>query len=156
MRYFVLGGEIKDKIVDYMDRLNEARKRRQKFAKKHGATSVYGNDYMFDLAFEQDPPKGWKRSKKSNGYTPEDRKIRREMNGEEFKLPGGIEAANILGVDWMCSDMRCRTPGIHVLKDAVIATVHDEVESINGAKRISDLEFETMTKPGKKRSKQTA
>ena len=170
MKYFVLRGKTLELVNDFLQRRGQANRKRLVFCKKHGGQGYYGNELRFDVMFDNlrdetgtlQLPEGWKFRRNTKGATPSDRKLRKEMDSPEYRLPGGSEITKILGIPYFFPDMMCRTPLVDIVGTKVIVGVHDTVKSVKDGTRISDLEFEKMKssqsseKKTEKRKKATA
>lgn len=146
MRYFMLEGDLRGRILELLQQREEVYKRRWEFCKSQGADAFVGyGDKLWFLTFPEDQPcpKGWKRLKARNKAVPTTRKLREEMKSNKYRTPGGPEAAAILGIETMF-DTIYRTPSVAVFDDRVVVGVDDSIDHIPSARRISDLDYEAL------------
>lgn len=163
-RYYEAQGETLDKLREFGKAREAAVKRVRKLCREIGATEYatgFGGCPQW-FAFKEPPdPKVWKKHKEGNLYAPRlSTKVGRELKQRmrDLYVPGGDEVAKIIrmqtfgsvdgGIGW-------RTPGLNVVCDRYIIEVPDDVEA-KGCKRISDVEYEQLTAPKKRRAKASA
>lgn len=153
-KYYEATGPVKDSIVEFFDRVGEARERARALCAKHGAEVGFssGIGTPFGFKFSEAPnPKAWKLWIGSH-YRPKrtaaGKAIFAEVEAIERMFPSTTTANKIIGMEFL-SDGRWMTPGLLILKDKALVIATDDYEPkgeiAKNMKRISDLQFEKLT-----------
>lgn len=164
-RYYEAQGETLKKLVEFGKAREAAVRRVRKFCREIGAKEYATNGFHSHptwFSFKEPPDKKvWKKHKDAELYAPRlSTKAGVELHARMTKLhiPGGDDVAKIIGMKTfgaMGGGIGWRTPGLHVFGKRYIVTVPDDVTP-KGCKRISDVEYERLSKKRKPRDHKDA
>ena len=160
-RYYEAQGETREKLVGFGKARTAAIKRVRKFCREIGA-SEYATDGFYShptwFSFSEPPDrKVWKKHKHTDLYAPRlSTKAGVELHKrmQELQIPDGNDVAEIIGMQTfgsMDGGVGFRRPGLNVIGERYILTVPSDVEP-KGCKRISDVEYEQLTKRRKRKA----
>jgi len=153
-RYWKANAETSAQIIKHLAARDQVFAKARKLCRKLGANKKggfyfvesFGRTYITGLRFDQDPPAGWVRLKRTdNGWRPgaksEHKQLVHDMISHAIH-----DICDLIGMKLMGPNLNVRHPAVRIVDKTVYLETPEDVTA-KGCRRISDLTYERATKP---------